>query len=192
MKKSLRELLLEIELGTNPEIENTFNIALKQIFSENYLAKIENIIKKRIKIKEVRMKAGAVAFNKGNNIYISKDEFPKLSKIRQVSFLLHEFVHILQRKRAFFFISRFKELNALTRRLTPIIKKNLIKPISVFLTGKNVDIGPGKMNEILAYLLNDSINWNAISPDGKEAFVRELKRSGVFNLNSKIWRSLLT
>ena len=190
MKRSLSNYLLEVRLGKSPEIEDLFNAALGQIFSKKYLQKIENIIRKRIKIKEVKMKPGAVAFNTGNTIFISKDEFPKIKKDKQINYLLHEFIHILQRKKAFFIFSRFKDLNNLTKKLVPIVDKHATN-LSVFLTGKNVNLGPGKSHEILAYLLTNSIKWNAISSEGKMAFIQELKRSGLFNLDSKIWRIFL-
>lgn len=190
MKQTLENYLLEVKLGKSPEVEALFNAALEQIFSKRYLQKIENIIRKRIRIKEVKMKPGAVAFNTGNTIFISRDEFPKIKKDRQINYLLHEFVHILQRKKAFFLFSRFKDLNILTKKLVPIISKHATN-LSVFLTGKNVDLGPGKSHEILAYLLTNSIKWNAISVEGKAAFTQELKKSGLFNLSSKIWRIFL-
>ena len=190
MKKSLTNYLLEIKLGKSPEVENLFNAALEQIFSKRYLQKIENVLHKRIKIKEVKMKPGAVAFNTGNTIFISRDEFPKIKKERQINYLLHEFIHILQRKKAFFLFSRFRDLNNLTKRLVPIVNKHATN-LSVFLTGKNINLGAGKSHEILAYLLTNSIKWNAISQEGRVAFIQELKRSELFNLNSKIWRIFL-
>ena len=106
--------------------------------------------------------------------------------------LLHEFMHVLQTTKSFFIFNRFRELSKLSKRLRGILKKHLLKPIDVFLTGKNQGHRfKNKKFETVAYLINNSINWNVLSPKGQRLFVEELRRSGLFNLSGPAWKKRL-
>ena len=89
------------------------------------------------------------------------------------------------------FFKAFKPINELTRKLNYIIKNNVTKPLSVFLMGKNVDIY-GSKYEILGYFMNDKINWDAITSEGKTQIIQALKDSGLFNLQHQFWKKRLT
>lgn len=185
----LNQYLQEVELGATPEINQIFNLALKQVFSQSYISKIENTIKKTIKIKEQDLPGEAVAASKGNIIYIDKEEFNKKEKNIQVLYLIHEFLHLLQQNRSFFMISKFKELNDLGKNLKKIITKNLLKPMNVFLSGKNMRLGSSSQikKEIIPYLILNSIDWKAITEKGKQEVWETLRRSGMFNTAHGFW-----
>jgi hypothetical protein len=187
----LDNYLLEVELGTsNPQINNLFNVALKQIFNRQYLARIENIINKKIKIKEVHDRnPNVIAYSIGSTIYINKKEFYRLPLDHQIKYVLHEFVHTMQNNRRFFILKGLKELHDLTNRLSDAVQGNLLKPYSVFLTKKNTKIGEGGKYEIFAYLMNNSIDWNALNTEGRKKFLQALEDSNVLNLESPFWKA---
>jgi hypothetical protein len=188
---NLENQLLEVELGTsNPQINNLFNAALKQVFNRQYLAKIENVIDKKIKIKEVHDRnPNVIAYSIGSTIYINKKEFYRLPLINQIKYVLHEFIHVMQNNKRFFIIRGLKELHELTNRLNDAVQGNLLKPYSVFLTKKNTKIGEGGKYEILAYIMNNSIDWDALSTEGRKKFLQALEDSNILNLESPFWKS---
>lgn len=185
-----RGYITEVTLGGNPELNKLFSNALRQVFNSSYLSKIDNFIKREIQIKEVEEKPGVVAYSQGKNIYVNTNEFYEASKEAQVRYLLHEFIHILQRYRGML-TRKFKEMKKLTNDLRKVIKKNSKYPLSVFLTGQNQDLGPGGKYEIIAYFMNDKINWNAITPQGKKEVIETLRDSKIFNLSHKFWQKRL-
>jgi len=187
----LEEYLIEVEIGDRI-LTNYFNIALKYVFNQQFLNKIENMIKRRIHLKEVRTNKKFIAYNVGNTIVVNLNEFEKLSTQKRIEYLLHEFIHMLQRKKYFLFFRRFKEIVKLTKELKRIVKNDLTKPLSVFLTGKNVDIGAGGYNEILAYLMNNTIDWSALTFQGRRELKEAIRKSGLFNLNTSFWRKRLS
>jgi len=186
-----KEYLKEVELDTDPNLNYLFSVALRQVFSINFLAKIDQIIKKNIKIKTVNEKPGVIGYNQGETIFVNKNEFFQRSEEQQVRYLLHEFMHILQRKRGMFF-RKFPEIKNLTNDLKEIISKNSKYPLSVFLTGKKQDLGPGQKWEILSYFMNDSINWNAISAAGKQEMIKAFESSRIFNLDHAFWKKRMS
>ena len=185
-----KEYINELAIEYNPELNRLFLTALKQVFAPSFLNKIERVVVNNIKIKEVDERKGIVAYNIGDTIYINKNEFFDRDKTSQVRYVLHEFVHVLQRKKGIFF-KKFKELTKLTDNINSILKKHLKQPLSVFLTGKNQKIGAGGKWEILAYFMNNSINWSAISDEGKAKIIQEIEASGIFNTSHPFWKKRL-
>jgi hypothetical protein len=193
MPQSLFDYLTEVELKNLTDIDRSFNKALAQVFSPEYFQSIQKIINKAITIKLVNKKnQNIVAYNVGNKIFINDWVFQNYDEKKKIQIILHEFMHLLQRKRKLFFFKEFKPLHDLTNNLYAIVKKNLVRPFSVFLTGKALDVGPGGKYEILAYLMQDSINWSALNESGKKEFIDELKRSRIFNLSHPFWKKRLT
>lgn len=185
-----RELLEEAIRDVDPELSKAFNEALKEVFTQRYLNEISDKLKDYIIIKEIDEGPEVIAYNVGSKIFINKNTFYNVSLKGQAKYLLHEFIHILQRKRGVI-LSRFKDIRKLTNNLHKILKEHLRHPMSVFLTGKNQDLGHGGKWEILSYFMNDSIDWRAISEEGKRLVVSEIKNSGIFNTDSKFWKERL-
>ena len=191
-KTNLKDFLMEVEVGKDTRISNLFNVALNQVFTSGYVNKINKMIRRRIRIKEIYGKnPDIIAYNKGNAIYLEKSNFDKLPVKKKIQFLLHEFIHIMQRKRKVGVFKEFKEINNITNSLVRAMDDNLLQPFPIFLTGKNVKIGPGKKHEILGYLMNNSIKWDALSDEGKNKFVQALKDSRIFNLGTPFWKERL-
>ncbi len=183
----MNDYLIELKIGKNPEVEKVFNLALKQVFSQTYLNKIENIITKRVKLKEkINKDQNMVAWNEGTNIYINKPIFYAKPIASQMRYLLHEFMHVLHHSKSFMIIRNFKEMKNLSNALWPIIDKHT-KDKGAFLTGKSIDKKYLNKEETVSYLMNDSIKWKNITPEGKQLFISELKRSGMFNLQHPFW-----
>ena len=195
--KSLEEISLR---GTTPEVNKLFSKVLKKVFNVFYLQKIEDNIKKRIKIVSKNMSEKEYAYvypTNPNRIYINSRFFEpgsedELEENQKIKILLHEFTHSLQLNRKFFFFRNFKQINEVGKRIRPIINKYSPDP-SYFLTGrKRLNIGAaGIKNEVLPYLMTNSIKWDGIKNPGKELVIKELRRSGIFNLSSSFWRERL-
>lgn len=184
----IREELNEVTLNTdNPEINEVFNAALAQVFNQSYIKKIDRILKRKIDIKEVQEKGNVVAYNQSGKIFVNANQFFELDKTAQMRYLLHEFIHILQRQRGLI-LTKFKELRKISLELFNIVKRYSKHPPSVFLTGKNQNLGAGGKWEILSYFMNNSIDWDKISPEGRAKIITALKKAGIFNLNSKFWK----
>lgn len=183
----LNDYLIELKIGKNPEVEKVFNLALKQVFSQTYLNKIENIITKRVKLKEkINKDQNMVAWNEGTNIYINKPIFYAKPIAQQMRYLLHEFMHVLHHSKSFLILRNFKKMKNLSKALWPIVEKHT-KDKGAFLTGKSLDKKYLNKEETVSYLMNDSIAWKNITPEGKQLFINELKRSGMFNLQHPFW-----
>lgn len=133
-----------------------------------------------------------VAWNIGTKIYVNKQIFYSKNKADQIRFLLHEFMHVLMNKKSFLIQRQFKELHDLSQELYEIVKKSLVKPMSVFLTGEEQKIPTMDTQEIISYLMNGKINFNALSLEGKRKFIKTLLNSGIFNLQSNFWKRRLT
>lgn len=187
----LNDYLIELKIGKNPEIEKVFNLALEQVYSSQYLNKIENVITKRVKLKEkVSNDPNAVAWNKGTDIFVNKPVFYAKPIQQQMRYLLHELTHVLHNSKGFLFMRNFKEMKALTDALWKIVNENTKDP-GKFLTGKSLDKKYLNKQETIAYLMNDSIDWKQISPRGRQLFVNELKKSNMFNLQHPFWKKRL-
>lgn len=186
-----REYIAEVTLNTNPELQQLFSKALKQVFSSQFENKIDKAVKRMVDVREKEEREGIVAYSEGSHIYVNPKEFYQRNQQQQIRYLLHEFMHILQKYRGVFF-RKFKEIKKLTNKLNKILKKNLKRPVSVFLTGRNQDLGPGGKWEILSYFMNDSIDWSAITPEGKKEFIDALRESSIFNLEHPFWQKRIS
>lgn len=183
----LHDYLTELAIGKNPEIEKVFNLALKQVYSAGFLNKIENKITNRVKVKEKVMKdPNVVAWNTGTGIFVNKPVFYSKPIKEQMKYLLHEFVHVLHHSKGFLWMKNFKEVKTLTDNLWKIIEQHA-KNKGRFLTGKDVDSKFINKEETMSYLMNDSIKWNEITPEGRMQFINELKKSDMFNLQHPFW-----
>jgi hypothetical protein len=190
---NLKKYLTEINLNNDPELSVLFTRALKEVFSPSYFKKINNTLVKKINIEKVDRTDGVVAYVQGNKIFVNNNVFFKQTKQAQIRYLLHEFIHILQRNKKMLIFFNFKEINKLTNELFNLLKKELNdKKMAIFLTGKIANLGPGKKNEILSYFMNDSIKWDVISPDLKKAVIQKMRESNLFNLTSLFWKKRLT
>ena len=187
----MSDYLTELRIGKDATLEKYFNAALLDVFAPEFIVKVENKIKGRIKFKEYATDRDEGALTRGNAIFVNTALFDKLSYRKKLKYLLHEFIHILQKSRNFFIIKAFGELDNLTRKLNAITKKYLVKPYNVFLTSKNADIGLGGKHEILAYMMNDSVDWSALSPVGRASFEEAIVKSGIFNIKSNGWKRRL-
>ena len=183
----VEDFLNEVRLGSDPEIEKIFNGALEQVYSKEYLNKINDKIKKTIKIKHTKLPGTSPTASVGRVIEIDDRKFNPLSTSQKMRYLLHEFIHILQVSRSFFIFKTFKEMGVLTNQLMNIFRQHGVKPYSVFLTGQNQPLGAGGKNEVLAYLMNDSLNTSALTPQGKHLFKKTVIESKLFNVNNKFW-----
>lgn len=188
-----KEYLNEVAFTSQKKgTEELFNDALKQVFSPVYLSKIENVIKKNIKLKEKKSKnANEVAWTQGNTIYVNPLAFDQLKPEQQIRYLLHEFLHWLMQKRGFF-TKQFKDLDKLSKELYKIMKKYALKDIGEVLTGQT-GIGGKYINyqETLAYLMNGKADLKKLSPEGRNEFIAALKKSGIFNLAHPFWKKRL-
>jgi hypothetical protein len=101
---------------------------------------------------------------------------------------MHEFVHILQNSKNFFIVSSFSDLRKLEKELYQLISKNLTGSYSQFLTGKHQDLHSKKIDEILTYQMNNSINWRVVKQGTKEQYFNLMKKSNLFNLSSPFWK----
>jgi hypothetical protein len=186
------EYLIELRIGKNPSVEKVFNQALGQVYSTEYLNKIESVLTKRIKLKEkVLNNANEVAWNQGTNIYVNRPVFYSKPVAQQMRYLLHEFVHVLHHSKGFLFMRNFKEVKKLTDALWKVMETE-VKDKGKFLTGKSIDKKYLNKEETLSYLMNDSVKWNEITPQGRQQFINELKRSQMFNLDHPFWKKRLT
>lgn len=187
----MNDYLTELELGSDKEVENYFNLALKQVFSKSYLSKIEKTINNKVKFKEkVNKNPDVVAWAQGTTIYVNRPEFEKRDAKSKIKYLLHEFLHILNNSRSFIIVKQFKEINELSKKLWSITKKHAKDP-GLFLAGRSIKGSFLNNQEALSYLMNDKINWKAISPEGAKLFKQALKDSGVFNIEHEFWKKRL-
>lgn len=186
-------LLTEVALtGLDNQTQSLFAYALSQVFAPSYLGKIEEKLSQAIQVKEiVKNDENIVAYQSGNVIYVNKPVFLEKTKEQQIQYLTHEFFHILQTSKHLFLVQNFKELNVLSKELFEIINGGLLKPYSVFLTGKNVKLPTSGYEELLPYFANGKIDWSAVSPRTRVMFIEKLKASRLFNLGSKFWSKRL-
>lgn len=186
-------LVNEVEIDSNDVRLNTlFNNYLKQIFSPSFYAVIDNHFKNRISFKEVSEEnKSVVAYTIGNTIYVNKPVFYSKNANKAILFILHEFIHILQNSKSFFVVNKFGSIKKLENSLYLLVKQNLVKPYSQFLTNENQKLHSSGKSEILSYQMNNSVDWTAVKPGTKEAYKKILADSGLFNLNSDFWRKRL-
>lgn len=186
----LELIINEVELETrDKQLNILFDNYLSQVFSSSFKKKIDETLKDRISFKEVVDKTkNVVAYTIGNTIFVNSPVFYSKNRNKGILFLLHEFIHILQNSKSFFIVNKFNDIKTVEEQLYSLIQKNLTKPYSTFLTGKNQSLHSSGKDEILTYQMNDSIDWSAVKEGTKEQYIKILKQSGLFNLNSKFWQ----
>lgn len=194
-------LLEEVQLATESDniknLQKIFNYGLKQVYSESFLPKVEEAIKNKVRLREkVSSKINEVAWiDNFNVIYINPPPFYSQTKENQVRIILHEFIHLLHSSRKFLFFKNFPEMKKLSSFLFRRVKSGLNRGSSVgeFLANKkNASSKYINREEVLAYLMTGSVNWNSITKEAKEDIIKALQDSGMFNLSSDFWRKRLT
>ena len=187
----LTDLLMEARTEEGRELEQAIANALKKVFKGQYIAKIQKKIGDDIVIKKKDFgNKNAVAYTKGRTIYVNETVFDKMEMKDKVRYLLHEFIHIMQNTRNFMVVRSFKEVYDLADKLWPVVKKNLTKPLAVFLTGRNQSLGTNERYlkyELISYLMNGQIRWSALTDKGRQQFIEILREENIFNLNSDFW-----
>ena len=188
--KSLPSSRKQRSTSVNFKLRKTSAKKVKQNDSNNHSR--EEQIKEVVRIRERPSKRiNEVAWIDGFNvIYVNPQPFYSLTKEKQVSTLLHEFIHLLHSSRKFLFFNKFPEVKKLTKSLYIIVKNGLTQgsTLGSFIANrKDVSLKYLNKEEILAYLMTGSINWNAITKEAKEKVIQELKDSNMFNLTSNFW-----
>lgn len=187
----LQNYLVEVELkNANAKDNEIFNKVLGIVFTNQYLNKINDILKK-IKVKEVSKNEDIAAYQKGNTIFINKPYFSTLNGKKKSELLLHEFIHILQRKKMFGLFNRFKEVKTASIKLYNLLRREGID-VSKFLTNKT-GLSKKYVNkyEVLSYLLEGKPNMKMLSTDQKNQVKQILEEAKVFNLDSFFWKERL-
>lgn len=188
----LYDYLTELQIGDDKNLEKTFNFALSQVFSKEYLYKIEDTLKNKIKIKEkVSSNTDIAAWVEGTTIYVNKPEFLSKDMKSRIKYILHEFIHILNNSKSFLILNKFKEVRELSKELWEIVKTHTKDP-GKFLIGRTLPKNLLNDQEALSYLMNDKIQWREISPEGRILFKEAMKKYNIFNLNHEFWKKRLS
>lgn len=186
----LELLINEVELETkDKQLNILFDNYLTQVFSPQFNKKINELLRDKIAFKEtVDKNNNVVAWTQGNTIFVNSPVFYSKNRSKAILFILHEFIHVLQNSRSFFVISKFGDIKSLEEKLYALVKANLVKPYSQFLTGKEQSLHSSGKDEILSYQMNNSVDWSAVKPGTREQYKALLEQSGMFNLNSQFWK----
>lgn len=172
----------ELKFNTRSKALNKlFRSRLPSVYSPAYLQKIDDVFDKNIQIKEFEKTSNIMAYTKGTEIYIS-DKIYDIPTDQAVIYLLHELVHALSNT------SKFNDLVQLNIKLSKLIEKNISKNnINKFLTGKDQDIHSNYKDEIVSYLMNNSLQWNMVDKKFVKEFIDIVFSSGIFNAKSSFW-----
>ena len=179
------DALIKEELNFKTEdkaLDKIFRNTLELVYSKNYLKKIDDVFDKNIKIKKFKKTSNIMAYTKGTDIYVS-DKLYNLPAEQSVVYLLHELVHALSNT------AKFNGLVQLNNSLSKLILKNIEKNnINKFLTGKDQDIHSSFKDEIVSYLMNNSLQWEMVDSNFTKEFINIVFSSGIFNLESSFWK----
>ena len=172
----------ELKFNTkNEALNKLFRSRLPAVYSSAYLKKIDDVFDRNIKIKEFEKTSNIMAYTKGTEIYIS-DKIYDIPNDQAVIYLLHELVHALSNT------SKFNDLVQLNIKLSKLIEKSISKNnINKFLTGKDQDIHSNYKDEIVSYLMNNSLQWNMVDKKFIKEFIDIVFSSGIFNAKSSFW-----
>lgn len=185
---NLDDFLLEQQSKINPSIMDFFSSFMNQVFTQGFLNKVEKFYPK-LDIKEVNNsnKNLAAYTNSYETIFVNKPVFDRLSKTEQASILLHEFLHVLQYKKN-------KEIRNLSVQVWKLLNKNKFPEaqMSQVVIGK-MDIKNKFINkdEVLPYLMNEPLRWEYLKPNTNEELKELLKKSKVFQVDSRFWQERL-
>lgn len=185
----LELLINEVELETkDTQLNKLFDNYIVQIFSPQFCKKIESLLRDKIKLEEtVDKNNNVVAWTQGTTIYVNSPVFYSKNRSKAILFIMHEFIHVLQNSKSFFIMSKFNDIKELENALYTLVSNNLTKSYAQFLTGKNQDLHSSGKDEVLTYMMNNSIDWSAVKPGTKEKYKALLEQSGIFNLNTPFW-----
>lgn len=180
----LNELLYEdLEINSSDkQLDRDFKAALAQVFSPQFLSKINRLFNVTLKLKNFKERTNVMCYTVGTSIYVNAPLFKNTPHSKAVNYLLHELIHVLMNTK------RFPELNKLQSSLVGIVRAYVeYGKESDFLTGKHQNLHSTWKGEVINYLFNDSINWK-ISSKIKDAYYKALEESGIFNLSSNFWK----
>jgi hypothetical protein len=176
---SMIEVLSEAVLvdSRSFKVNKLFYYTLKEIFTDKFYNKMDSIIKNKIQIDEFQKDNNVVAYTQNGHIFVNAHAFYSKKPSDAVIYLVHEFVHLLQD------LPYFPEIKRLDKQLYSLVKPNLTKPYSKFLTGKIQNIHSIAKEESLTYAIgNRSLDWSCVKPGVKEKYKEILEQSGLFNM----------
>lgn len=160
-----------------------FRKYMKDIFSPNFLSKIDRQYNTTLNLRDFKEKSNVMAYTQGTKIYINRPLFYATPKDKAMNYIMHELIHVLSNTGA------FPELKAVSSKLVGIVAKGVSKDkISDFFTGKHQNIHSDWHGETINYLCNNSINWSAGMAGIQEAYKETLEESGLFNMKSAWWQ----
>jgi hypothetical protein len=166
----------------NKQLNFLYRKTLKEIFSSDYLNKIDNYFLKGLTIKNIKRKNNVVAITKGKEVSVNSLIYSSLPLESAVMYLVHETFHVLQN------INVFNKLKEVNDKLCYVGMKLIPKDkINLFLTGKNQDIHSDPTKEFLTYFSNNVFVWD-INPNLKPQFKKIIEQAGIFNTNSNWWK----
>lgn len=185
---NLDDFLLEQKMKSNPDLLKFFNSFTPQVFTQGFLNKINKFFP-NLEIRETNNKNKNLAAytNSYQTIFVNKPVFGALSRTEQASILLHEFLHVLQYKKS-------KEIRSLSREVWKLLSKNKLPDaqMSQVVIGR-MDIKNKFINkdEVLPYLMNEPLRWEYLKPGTNEELRELLRRSKVFQVDSRFWQERL-
>jgi len=185
---NLDDYLAEQKMKTNPSLMNFFNSFSSQVFTQGFLNKINKFFP-NLEIKEIvnKNKNLAAYTNSYQTIFVNKPVFDRLTKSEQISIILHEFLHVLQYKKS-------KDIRNLSIQVWKLLNKNKLPEaqMSQVVIGRT-DIKNKFINkdEVLPYLMNEPLRWEYLTPGTNEELKELLRRSKVFQVDSRFWQERL-
>lgn len=185
---NLDDFLLEQKMKSNPDLLEFFNSFTPQVFTQGFLNKINKFFP-NLEIRETinKNKNLAAYTNSYQTIFVNKPVFGALSRTEQASILLHEFLHVLQYKKS-------KEIRSLSREVWKLLSNNKLPDaqMSQVVIGR-MDIKNKFINkdEVLPYLMNEPLRWEYLKPGTNEELRELLRRSKVFQVDSRFWQERL-
>jgi hypothetical protein len=175
----------EVLLNSKSAVINKyFHKTLKDILTPQFYYRVDKSISGRINVFEDDLNNNVVAYSKSGQLFVNAPVFYTKPRQDALVYVLHELIHLLARKPQFFVI------RSLEKKLWKLVKKNLVKPYSEFLTGKKQPLHSIKSQEVLTYLMNKSLDFTAVKPHVKDEYIRLVRESGIFNLDSDYFKFL--
>lgn len=176
----------ELTINTNnPATDLKYRQILQQVFTPQYIKKIDKAFPNGLTIDTMRRKNNVMAITTGTQITVNKPMYKQLSPIRANVYLIHETFHVLQN------MPQFKDLVTVNNKLCNTALQFIPKSkINAFLTGKNQNIHSDFTKEFLSYYSNNVFNWK-FAPELKEKMSNIIINAGIFNTNSVWWQKRL-
>lgn len=175
----------EILLNSKSEALNKlFHRTLKNIFTPQFYNRVDKALGERINVLDDDLNNNIVAYSKDGMLFVNARVFYSKPRKDALVYILHELIHLLSQK------IQFYQIRQLEKKLWKLVKNKLVKSYSEFLTGKKQPLHSIKSEEILTYLMNQSLNFSAVKPDVKEKYIDLVKKSNIFNLESDYFNFL--